>query len=208
MNTFKENTTVETYNEEGIEMKVENKAEIIEKEVFEGTVEQDEDISELFDDEQDEAQNGVKDEAQDKSQDEEESDDDDDDISILSFKKTESKHLERIIGEVGILTIVNSKKNGRRLSFAAEVIKTLQVKEYVQIALVGKGIAVLPPGELELEQFKLKKEGSKYIIYSSSLVQEITKVYKLDYSNRTSITFPKVKYKEEEGNKFAYIKIA
>ena len=194
MHTFKENTTVETYNEEGIETNAKNKNEIIGEEVLEKEVEQDEDISELFDDEQDDEEKAEE--------------NDDNDISISRFKKTESKHLERSIGEAGVLTIVNSKKNGKRLSFAAEVIKELQVEEDVQIAFVGEGIAILPPSELELEQFKLKKDGSKYIIYSSPLVQEITKVYNLDYSNRTSITFPKAKYKKEGGNKFAYIKIA
>ncbi|MFQ9697343.1 MAG: hypothetical protein ACLRY5_10990 [Zhenhengia sp.] len=213
MSTFNEKIAVANYNEEEIIMNEAIIGGVIEGENVEQVAKEDEiseeGVEESLEKEEDEAaeQTDVgKINIEGEQTDHEE--DDFEDINLSDVERTKSKHSERSIGDAGVLTIVNSKKNGKRLSLAGEVIETLQCKEKVQIGLVGKGIAVFPLGKQDLEEFRLKKEGSKHIIYSGPLVQEITERYKLDYSNRTCITFPKVAYKEQDGIKFAYIKIA
>ena len=47
----------------------------------------------------------------------------------------------------------------------------------------------------------------KGIIYCSELVLEITKLYNLDFSDRTSITFDNIQYQSIQGVNVAIVKV-
>jgi hypothetical protein len=89
----------------------------------------------------------------------------------------------------GVCTVVNSKKNGKRVTFARDIMDCLGNPETVEVCFTEDGIAVgkkLPENGVE---FNVKKIGNKGGIYSSQIVQEITEVFDLDFENRVSITF-------------------
>ncbi|MDZ4907311.1 hypothetical protein GNF64_16650 [Clostridium perfringens] len=54
-------------------------------------------------------------------------------------------------------------------------------------------------------QLDIKVSGKKGVIYSAGIVSEITDKYRLDFSNRTSITFLEVEYIEADGSTIAII---
>lgn len=55
---------------------------------------------------------------------------------------------------------------------------------------------------------KIKALKSKGVIYSAGIVKEITDLYKLDFSNKTSITFFDVEYVKYEDNVVAIITVS
>ena len=54
---------------------------------------------------------------------------------------------------------------------------------------------------------KIKALKSKGVIYSAEIVKEITDIYELDFSNKTSITFLDVEYVKYEENVVAIITV-
>lgn len=89
----------------------------------------------------------------------------------------------------GVCTVVNSKRNGRRVTFARDIMDCLGNPETVEVCFTEDGLAVakeLPENGVE---FNVKKIGNKEGIYSSQIVQEITELFDLDFENRVSITF-------------------
>lgn len=107
----------------------------------------------------------------------------------------------------GVLTLVRSEKNGKRAAFAEEVMDELGTPETVQIALSANEIAIgekLPDGNT----FNIRKSGSKGVVYSAPLIDELTEHFNLDYTGgRVSITFYKVRYVSFDGSPVAIITI-
>lgn len=128
------------------------------------------------------------------------------DWSVL--KATKSKAVEKVSGEEGICTIVNCKKNGnKRIAIASKLLDAIGNPEKVEVGIMPHGIAIAERLPVEANEFSVKKLGAKKVIYAGALVEEITEEFKLDYSNRTSITFQKVEYDNVNGYKVALITI-
>jgi hypothetical protein len=97
-------------------------------------------------------------------------------------------------GEAGALSLVNSNKNGKRLTISKDCWGHLDNAENVQISFSDSQIAIakeLPGNE---NFFNVKPYGTKGVIYSKNLVHEITDLFELDFSNKVSITFYDVDY--------------
>ena len=90
--------------------------------------------------------------------------------------------------------VVNSKANGRRLSFSKKLCEDLKLEDSVEISpvidenivLIGKN---LPVDERKKFSCTLKGEDSRKISYAGGLVQDLTVWFNLDYSNCTSKSF-------------------
>lgn len=109
----------------------------------------------------------------------------------------------------GGLSIINAKM-GCRITLSSKMFRKLDNPDKVQVLfkeeelIIGNG---LPGGN---ENYSVRKDGKEKIkgqIYNSHLVKEITAEYKLDFSNRTSITFGEVKYYNQDGAPFAVIQM-
>ena len=130
------------------------------------------------------------------------------DFNIDEIVPVKTKVVNRMVGEPGVITLINSKKNGKRISFAGAVMDKLGNPDKLQIVFWQKGIVVgvgLPKAD---QFFPVKKSGNKGIVYSGGLVQEITSQFNLDFSERVSITFPKVAYKDMDGHPLAFFKLS
>ena len=129
-------------------------------------------------------------------------------IDWSALKATKSKAVEKVSGEEGVCTIVNCKKNGnKRMSLASKVLDAIGNPDAVQVGIMPKGIAIAERLPIDANKFPIKKLGAKKVIYAGALVEEITEEFKLDYSNRTSITFQRVDYDNVDGYKVALITI-
>lgn len=127
--------------------------------------------------------------------------------SLENFKASNSKQKSVIRSNQGVATIINTEKNGKRIVFPKDVIEELGNPPKILISCSDNAIAVgerLPDNQNFLS---IKYSKTKGNIYSAGTVNELTEMYQLDFSNRTSITFSEVKYTTYENHKVAIITI-
>ena len=101
----------------------------------------------------------------------------------------------------GLLTLINSRKNGKRLVLSQQLIEMLELPDdNIQLGFMKKVLVLgrkLPKVE---SSFKLKYQGKKAIIYSTEIVHEITEHQEIDFTSRVSHTWYKPIVEEFEGN--------
>lgn len=128
-------------------------------------------------------------------------------VDLSRFASVKSKsNTVRSLGS-GVLSVINTAKNGKRLKFAEGLHEKLGAPDTFQIKFSDHEIAV---GEVlpdKNNDFSLRNDGKSKVIYSSSLVDEITEKFDLDFSDRTSITFQEVEYVMIDGHKVAIVTI-
>ena len=117
---------------------------------------------------------------------------------LSNAKLVSSRSITRTIGKAGAISIVNAK-TGNRITIAKECYSAIGNPPKVQFALSDNNLIV---GEKVLDNnndFNVKENSGKAIIYSSALVKEITENFNLDFSNKTSLTFSDVQYSNTDG---------
>ena len=127
-------------------------------------------------------------------------------VDLDSFKPSESKSINKGIAEAGIMSIINSK-TGKRIIVSREIMEKLNKPERIVMSFSEDKIAIgeqLPNNDNYINIKVLKSKG---VIYSAGIVKEITDLYKLDFSNKTSITFLDVEYVKYEENVVAIITV-
>ena len=104
-------------------------------------------------------------------------------------------------GRGGGLSLVYSD-NGKRVSLSMSILNHLSNLDYVNISYGANSIAVANYlGELHTK-YQLKKNG---MIYNAELVRDLITRYNLDFSHRTSMSFPVFSVEEGELGKVVYI---
>lgn len=111
------------------------------------------------------------------------------------------------IPEAGVMSVVNSAKNGTRIVISQQVQHTLQEPSSVQVGFIEDGMVLGAHIGDEYTSFNLRKHGAKRVIYNKGLVEQITNHFGLDFTNRTSITFHSVSYKKLNGQTIAIISL-
>ena len=127
-------------------------------------------------------------------------------VDLDSFKPSESKTINKCSAEAGAMSVINSK-TGKRIIVSREIMEKLNKPERVVMSFAVDKIAIgeqLPNNDNYINIKVLKSKG---IIYSAGIVKEITDLYKLDFSNKTSITFLDVEYVKYEENVVAIITV-
>lgn len=91
----------------------------------------------------------------------------------------------------GILSIVNTTKNGKRIHLSKTLTNILHLKEDCYIGITSIGIVVSKNEIKNSLHYQLRTMGGKNVIYSSKLVDYVTEKFKLDFKNASCITFKK-----------------
>ena len=89
----------------------------------------------------------------------------------------------------GSLTIINSAKNGKRLIISEDVVETLELKETVKIGFIGKQLLLGTTLPGEKNEYELKRQGKKAIVYSAELISLITEHQGINFADRVSHTW-------------------
>ena len=100
-----------------------------------------------------------------------------------------------------------SAKTGKRIVISKEIMEKLNKPERIVMSFAEDKIAIgeqLPNNDNYINIKVLKSKG---VVYSSGIVKEITDLYELDFSNKTSITFLDVEYVKYEENVVAIITV-
>lgn len=128
-------------------------------------------------------------------------------IDLSEFTPVKSKSKAKESTEAGIMSIINSKKNGKRITLSKHLIQKLKVDKAINIALSSNAI-VIASADAEIgNEFPFKVSGNKVIIYSADLVNEITMHYGLDFSDCVSKTFYEVTYNKTSTHTVARISV-
>ncbi|MCT4508654.1 MAG: hypothetical protein N4A48_07815, partial [Tepidibacter sp.] len=126
---------------------------------------------------------------------------------LSNFHGAKSVSVSKDITDAGVISIINSKSNGKRISLSKELMDKLDNPSRVQFAFSENSIAIGVGFLDEVPDYKINESKTKGLIYASKLVEEITEEFELDFSDRTSITFHDVEYIDEENICIAIIKI-
>ncbi|MCM3625640.1 hypothetical protein M4D70_26085 [Brevibacillus borstelensis] len=113
---------------------------------------------------------------------------------LSDFSPSSSNGASHRTAGAGVISIIKTTKNGNRITLASEVNQEIGEPERVQIAFTEREIAIAEELPNNDNYFMVKKQKSKGVIYSASLVKEITERFGLDFSDKVSITFHKVRY--------------
>lgn len=128
------------------------------------------------------------------------------DVDLDEFKPSESRTMNKCITEAGVISIINAK-SGKRIIISNEIMEILNNPSKIVMSFTEDKIAIgenLPNND---NYFNVKRMKSKGVIYSAGIVKEITEIYELDFSNKTSITFFDVEYAKYEDNVVAIITV-
>lgn len=102
-----------------------------------------------------------------------------------------SKSNKKRGGRKGALTMICSKKNGKRLMLSAELLETLNLEEdlTLQMGFIEETLVMAKKLPGENNRFVLKKSGKKYAIYSAEAVRKISSVQGLSFEKKVSFTW-------------------
>lgn len=102
-------------------------------------------------------------------------------------------------------TVVNTEACGKRITIGKPVMEHLGSPGTIQILTDKDGIVISKALSGHATVFRLRKSGKKACVYSSNLVDTLTEEFKLDFSNRTSISFQDVECLNLEGEPVAFV---
>lgn len=127
---------------------------------------------------------------------------------LANLRPSKSISINRNADGAGILSIINSKRNGKRLALSAELLSNLNNPQTVQISfsdnelVIGKAIPNCGDNSCLIKPYK-----NKGMVYSSELVDEISENFSLNFFEKTSLTFHKVRYLSKGEQPIAIITI-
>lgn len=105
------------------------------------------------------------------------------------------------------LSIVNSANNGKRMSFSKGLIEGLGNPKQIQF-LTSKTdddwVLIIGENLKAKDTFKFSPANPQ-VIYCGTYIQSITAEFKLDFKNRTSMTFSDIEINEYDGKPAAYV---
>jgi hypothetical protein len=130
------------------------------------------------------------------------------DFRQYNFTPAKSKHVSKDPGEESVLTVVNTSKNGKRVTFAPRLLEGIGSPDAVQIMLGEEGIAIGSKLIEGGEEYKLRKAGKKGVVYSAGLVEEITEYLGLDFSARSSISFRDLFFLKDGDRQVAFVPVS
>lgn len=123
-------------------------------------------------------------------------------MKITQFKpiKAVQKSYYKVSGESGVLTVVNSSKNGKRLILSKEMVDKLSLIDSVTVAYdeLNKQFAFLKAAVEGHQTFRLRKFEGRMVIYCAELVRNIAEAFELDFSDRVCHTITQGKYVTDE----------
>lgn len=93
-------------------------------------------------------------------------------------------------GRKGVLTLICSK-NGNRLMISKELAETLGLTDTVKIGFIGNKLVLGKHLPGDSNEFSLKKQGKKLVVYSAEVVQKIVKILDLEFNGKVSKTWYK-----------------
>lgn len=105
--------------------------------------------------------------------------------------------------------IVNSKTNGKRLSFSKALAEKIDLDKCAYLTPICEDGKVLVAGTKVFDSYECSLRGDdKKLSYNSGVVETLTELFSLDFSKHVSISFSKIDFEEYEGVNIAIITLS
>ncbi|MDU2896958.1 MAG: amidophosphoribosyltransferase [Clostridium sp.] len=127
-------------------------------------------------------------------------------IEVADAVPFSAKNTTRSLATKGVFTLVKAK-TGNRAVINKEASEYLQNPSTLQFSYNEDSLIIGTKLPNNNNNFNVKAYKNRSIIYSVPLVREIAERFKLDFSNRTSMTFDEAEYTSYEGLPVLIIKI-
>lgn len=131
-------------------------------------------------------------------------------MELLNFMPMKAQQKKPLSTEKGLISIINSKRNGKRLLYSSELTNKLDLEDSVFIVSDGQSIVMSKYPLIENSSSYNLKDGDsgKKILYCAPLVVEISDILGLNFDDCVSRTLSDVEYGEdnEKGISYAVIK--
>lgn len=118
----------------------------------------------------------------------------------LEFIKTlypsKSSSITRTSTGEGVISIINSQKNGKRLALSDQLLSKLNYPSTIQVSFTESELVIGESIPKCTNSYNINTSGKKGLVYATALVLEICDTFNLDFSNRTSMTFDQVIYQK------------
>ncbi|WP_418626841.1 hypothetical protein [Anaerosinus sp.] len=104
------------------------------------------------------------------------------------------------------ISIVNNH-NGKRLAVNESLYKILNKLDTVQFMVIPKkGLLLIGKYLGEENSYKLSTTG-RPVVYSAGLVESLTEIFELDYTNKTSMSFRHIEIDDSDKSVIAIVEI-
>ena len=101
-------------------------------------------------------------------------------------------------GRKGVLTMICSK-NGKRLMISKELAETLGLTDTVKIGFISNKLVLGKHLPGDSNEFSLKKQGKKLVVYSAEVVHTVAEKQQLDFTDKVAFTWYKPTIDECDG---------
>ncbi|WP_337019534.1 hypothetical protein [Oceanobacillus massiliensis] len=125
-------------------------------------------------------------------------------LNLGDFESSVCEDKRRSVSAGGF-SVIHSNNGNRVILNEKKVLHYLAEQDAVQIAYSAKYLAVANFISENNTDYTLSKSGKNGVIYNSELVKEIVERYDLDFSDRTSQTFPVYEAQEMESGTVVFI---
>lgn len=106
------------------------------------------------------------------------------------------------------LSIVNSKKNGKRVTLSDTLFCALGQPEEVAVLFKGRSLAIGAELPSATKTYKFSPSKDTHVIYNTDLILAISEAFSLDFNVRCSITFTEVTLDHFKNDKEAEVPFA
>ena len=127
-------------------------------------------------------------------------------LDFKDLRPPKTKGQNRGIPEAGVMSIINSQSNGKRIMLSKALMDKLNYPESLQFAFYDNTLVIGEKLSENQGSFYIREMSKRPVIYSSQLVKTITDVLGLDFSDRVSITLRDVIYESTGEATVAVIK--
>lgn len=129
------------------------------------------------------------------------------DLDIENFEPSDAPNTKRTKGtQNGGLSVVCTEKHGNRIGLnQAHILDYLSDPDRIQISFSDRYVAIGTYISEENPTYNIGRSGKNGVLYNSGLVRKIVRRFDLDFSERSSRTYPVFEIQEYDTGNIVFI---
>lgn len=124
--------------------------------------------------------------------------------SLLNQTLEISINMNNSRSSAGIISVVDTKKNGSRLMLSKKLVNHLLLGKEVYIAITDEGLIFSNENFKNAIRFEMRDMDNRKVIYNKDLINKLKTIFNLDFQGKSIITFQKY---EEINERYILVKM-
>lgn len=120
-------------------------------------------------------------------------------MDLSNIREVKASQNNRSRKEGGVMTVIYSQKNGKRIEFKKEFLQELSIENELKVAFDEENLYIGRDLPNISKTFSLKSQGKKAVIYSAQLAEEIIQTLRLKLDGKVSVTLTEFELDECNG---------